>query len=75
MIEPEPLRPEDQEKLNGLNEAEYMELRKRAFASLGKLIERTRPTLDALPEGYHGRWNELSLEDFKFLFACGISID
>jgi hypothetical protein len=75
MIEPEPLRPEDQEKLNSLNEAEYTELRRRAFASLGKLIERPRPAPVALAEGYHGRWNELSLADFKFLFKCGISID
>jgi hypothetical protein len=73
--EPEPLRPEDQDKLNSLNESEYIELRRRAFASLEKLIQRTSPAPVALAEGYHGRWNELSLEDFKFLFACGISIE
>ena len=33
---------------------------------------RSNPVL--LPEGYHGRWNELTLEDFKFLFQCGISM-
>lgn len=75
MIEPRPLGPEDQDRLNRLSDDEYLELRRKAFSSLGKLIERTRPTLEVLPEGYHGRWNELSLEDFKFLFACGISID
>ena len=28
-----------------------------------------------LPEGYHGRWDWLSVEDIKFLIKCGISID
>lgn len=28
----------------------------------------------ALPEGYHGRWNELTVADFKFLHSCGIPI-
>lgn len=27
-----------------------------------------------LPSGYHGRWNELTPSDFKFLRSCGISI-
>ena len=30
---------------------------------------------NALPEGYHGRWEELSLTDFQMLYQIGISID
>jgi hypothetical protein len=32
-------------------------------------------SLQSLPEGYHGRWEMLSLEDFRFLYQIGISID
>lgn len=27
------------------------------------------------PPGSNGRWNELTVEDFKFLHSCGISVN
>ena len=40
-------------------------------------VERVRAEESSavLPEGFHGRWNELSLEDCKMLCKMGIEID
>ena len=68
------LDPEDAEKLRQMDEAQYDYFSTRAHEALRGLIARTGKPQE-LPEGYHGRWEELSLEDFKFLYGCGIATD